>query len=121
VKDSEVTPVGTTQLWPRPAVEKVTVQLVTTHTGVGEAATGELVAKIAVPSTPTTENAAVAIRPKCRCSLGCMIPALDSRMGWSAAEKYLSTLDARGAAVWELKNPAWRGVYETRHGLNRSM
>ena len=64
-----MTPLGTTQLWPRPTVEKVTVQLVATHTGVGEAATGELVAKIAVPSTPTTENAAVATRATEKCNL----------------------------------------------------
>jgi hypothetical protein len=36
---------------------------------VGEAATGELVAKIAVPSTPTTENAAVATRATEKCNL----------------------------------------------------
>jgi hypothetical protein len=69
VKDSEETPVGTTQLWPRPAVENVTVQLVAPHTGVGEAAADELVAKIAMPSTPAAENAAVATRATEKCNL----------------------------------------------------
>jgi hypothetical protein len=74
VKDSEETPVGTTQLWPRPAVEKVTVQLVAPHTGGGEAAAGELVAKIAIPSTPATENAAVTTRAIEKCNLCFTVP-----------------------------------------------
>jgi hypothetical protein len=54
VIDSELTPVGTTQV-DVPGVEKVTV--------VGAAEAGELMARITIPSVPAIENAAAAMRP----------------------------------------------------------
>src|ERR1035438_3575141 len=61
--DSDVTPVGTTQVWPVPAVENVTEQVVPPHTGAGVIAeAGAPVARRATPKTPTTEKAAVAMR-----------------------------------------------------------
>jgi len=61
--DSDVTPAGTTQVWPVPAVENVTEQVVATHTGAGVMAeAGEPITVRATPQTPTTEMAAVAMR-----------------------------------------------------------